>query len=220
MSTTVFEGASDIRQQHQEEFILLARRMAYGEEGIDAETIERVCTAAGKPIGEFNGLVSQCRSRQGLREDYARLAIVEKQMRDAQERRLELNRERQAALERHARAVPEVDGEIQRLVNEYSKLSIVPGQLLRSCPDQSLRDELKRLSRDRELVGQRSSHLRGEVDRLEAAKRQAGAAGDAQAATALQGAIERVEAQWSELDKKVDELARRSADVEKQMVEF
>lgn len=222
MTAVEIQDAKQLTAQREAEYLRLARRKSMGE-AITAEEIADCCRDAGKSPDDFDRLCGSLSHRAKLRAD-----VAEKDRIDREAKALEdiIAKEKKAlddAALRYQREVIPSQERLQQLYRKSAELYCVPSQLARSCPDESLQlafqaaeQEVRRL---RQPLQDAQSNLHKQSALLESVRQSPNEYEDDFLPEARQR-VERAEKAVQEIQKAMNEAARRHNEIHEQMVNF
>jgi hypothetical protein len=217
MSEATIREAGQLRQQAHEEFVLLARRVALGEEVEPAE-IASVCRDAGKETDQFASLVRSLRHRAQLRVQAAAREQIEKEIAENERLRNESWLKVEEESRRHERLAGPLQDRWVVLTRELGQIQCVPGDLSNSCPCPRLAAEKRRLELEGRQLSEQHRDAAGEVERLQAQLRQLDP--KSEDAQRFGRAVERAKTAAAEVGKRVAENARRADENYKARIDF
>jgi hypothetical protein len=157
--------AGRIRDQKRQDCILLARRVAMGED-ISPEEIAAACVEGGMEIIAFGSLCRSLKTRAALRLQAAERQQIENEIAAIEET---CNREAatlEEASQRHWRIVTPLGQKHYELTRKLCEIRAAPSDLARSCPDVKLNAERKRLELEGRQLSEQYRDAQGEVERL------------------------------------------------------
>ncbi len=140
--------ATALRATADKKFVDLARRVALLGEPVDAAEIERIASAAHRPIQDFRSLVSQFEHRKRLKERLARRGEIQQLVHSTEAEVVKENEQLERAVQKHQAACAPLQRRLDELKKELGELGGLEYSLADSCPDGRIRARWKRLIAD------------------------------------------------------------------------
>ena len=156
--------AETIIANAEEEFILLARRAASGET-VQPARIAELSQRANKKPTDFDDLTAAFKHRDELRKQSISAQTCMARVEMLQELVERSNDKLEAAVQEHQQTTEPLHAEMRKLKTDYIDASVIPTQLMTTCPSRVLRLKAVALDRDSQAISNALNRCRDELDR-------------------------------------------------------